>query len=116
MDEYYDDHLNYFSKRLLKLRKEKKVTAREMSLSIGQSKSYIGSLERKHSLPSMSVFFCICDYLKITPKDFFNDEIEFPASFCELLENLKGLDEEQLTNINSIVKGLTRNSPEKTSL
>jgi transcriptional regulator with XRE-family HTH domain len=108
MDDYYKDYLDYFSKRLVKLRKEKGVTARDMSLSIGQGKSYIGALERKHSLPSMSVFFCICDYLKIAPKDFFDDGLEFPGTFCDLLENLKGLDEEQLVNINNIVKGLRK--------
>jgi len=108
MDEYYQDYLKYFSNRLIKLRMAKGVSAREMSLSIGQSKGYIGSLERKHSLPSMSIFFVICEYLNISPKEFFDDGIEFPVVFCELLENLKGLDEEQLSNINSITKGLKR--------
>jgi len=89
----------------------KKVSAREMSLAIGQSKGYIGSLERKHSLPSMTVFFYICDYLGITPKDFFDDGVKFPAIFRELLGNLKDLDEEQLSNINSIAKGLKKNKP-----
>lgn len=111
MDEYYKDYLDYFSKRLVKLRIAKDVSAREMSLSIGQSKSYIGSLERKHSLPSMSVFLQICDYFGIKPKDFFDDEVEFPAIFSELLGNLKGLDEEQLKNINGIAKSLNKNTP-----
>lgn len=110
MDEYYQDYLDFFSQRLDKLRKAKGVSAQEMSLSIGQCRSYIGALERKHSLPSMSVFFQLCDYLKITPKDFFNEEVEFPAIYCELLDNLKGLDEEQLTSMNSIAKGLKKNN------
>ena len=108
MDEYYKDNLDYFSARLVKLRIAKDVPARKMSLDIGQSKGYIGSLEQKHSLPSMSVFFKICEYLGVTPKDFFDDGVEFPAIFSEILENLKGLDEEQLKNINSIAKGLER--------
>ena len=111
MDEYYKDYLDYFSERLAKLRNLKGVSARDMSLSIGQSKGYIGSLERKHSLPSMSLFFQICDYFGITAKEFFDDEVEFPAIYCELLENLKGLDEEQIKNMNSIAKGLRKNKP-----
>lgn len=79
-----------------------------MSLAIGQSKGYIGSLERKHSLPSMTVFLYICEYLGITPKDFFDNDVELPAIIHEILGNLKGLDEEQLKNINSIAKGLNK--------
>jgi transcriptional regulator with XRE-family HTH domain len=109
LDEYYKDHLEYFSDRLAKLRVAKDVSAREMSLAIGQTNSYIGALERKHSLPSMTVFFNICDYFGIKPKEFFDDEVEFPAIFSELIETLKGLDEEQLTNINNIAKGLSKN-------
>ena len=108
MDEYYKDYLDYFSERIVKLRMAKGASAREMSLDIGQSKGYIGALERKHSLPSMSVFFQICEYFGITPKDFFDDTVEFPAIFNEIFENLKGLDEEQLKNINGIAKGLER--------
>lgn len=112
MNEYYQDYLDYFSNRLVKLRMAKDVSAREMSLAIGQSKSYIGALERKHSLPSMTVFFYICEYLGITPKGFFDDEVEFPAIFSEIFNNLKGLDAEQLNNINSIAKGLNKNKQE----
>lgn len=108
LDEYYKDYLNYFSKRLAKLRMEKGVSAREMSLSIGQSAGYIGQMERMHSLPSMSVFFCICDYLRITPKEFFDEGIEVPTIYLELMNNIKNLDREQLLNINNIVKSLAK--------
>ena len=109
MNEYYEDYLKYFSERIVKLRMTKGVSAREMSLAIGQSKGYIGSLEQMKSLPSMSVFLYICDYLGITPKEFFDDGIEHPAIINEILGNLKDLDEEQLTAINGIAKGYKKN-------
>lgn len=49
---------------------QKGVSAREMSLSLGQSTGYINNIENKNSLPSMSVFFYICDYFGISPKEF----------------------------------------------
>ena len=52
---YYDD----FSKRLTQLRQKKGVTARDMSLSLGQSESYINKIENNYSLPSMNGFFYI---------------------------------------------------------
>ncbi len=61
-----------FAKRLAELRIAKNVSAREMSLSIGQSVNYINSIENRKSLPSMRNFFYICEYLGITPAEFFN--------------------------------------------
>ena len=49
-----------FSARLTKLRMAKGVSARDMSLSIGQSAGYINNIENGVNLPSMSVFFYIC--------------------------------------------------------
>ena len=60
-----------FSKRLCELRLEKGVSAREMSLSLGQSASYINRIENGKMLPSMGGFFKICDYFSITPHYFF---------------------------------------------
>ena len=64
-------YVKEFSKRLCELRLEKGVSAREMSLSLGQSASYINRIENGKMLPSMSGFFKICDYLSITPNGFF---------------------------------------------
>jgi len=107
---YGEDYQDYFSSRLTKLRMKKDVSAREMSLAIGQSEGYIAQIERKHNLPSMTVFFYICEYLHIKPNEFFDEDVEFPATYSELLNNLKDLDDEQMKNINSIVKGLKKNA------
>ena len=60
-----------FIARLTQLRLKHGVSARDMSLSLGQNSGYINNIECGKALPSMSVFFYICEYLKITPKDFF---------------------------------------------
>ncbi len=49
-----------FSRRLSQLRTGKGVSARDMSLSIGQNAGYINSIEDGKSLPSMTVFISIC--------------------------------------------------------
>lgn len=49
-----------FSKRLVELRVNKGVSARDMSLSIGKNASYINDVENCKSLPSINVFFHIC--------------------------------------------------------
>jgi transcriptional regulator with XRE-family HTH domain len=61
-----------FAARLTQLRLEKGVSARDMSLSLGQSETYINRIENGKMLPSMTVFFYICDYLGLSPADFFD--------------------------------------------
>ena len=57
----------FFYQRLVQLRQSKGVSAREMSLSIGQSPGYINAIENETCFPSMQAFFYICEYLDITP-------------------------------------------------
>ena len=61
---------NEFIQRLVDLRLKKGVSARDMSLSLGQSAGYINNIENGVNYPSMTVFFYICDYFGISPKDF----------------------------------------------
>lgn len=73
-----------FAARLTALREQKKVSAREMSLALGQNVNYINAIENNKSLPSMEVFFYICDYLGVTPSEFFNTEIVAPTKLRDL--------------------------------
>ncbi len=92
-----------FQERLAKLRNKKGVSARDMSLSIGQNAGYINNIETGKALPSMSGFFYICEYLNISPKDFFDSDSDLPETINNIVENLKKLDDDQLNAINVIV-------------
>ena len=64
MNSYgYDNALR---KRLAQLRVQKGVSAREMSLALGQNTGYISNIESGKTLPSMTGFFYICEYLDIS--------------------------------------------------
>lgn len=96
----------FFYNRLVELRNKKGVSARDMSLSIGQNPGYINGIENRKGLPSLSAFFYICDYLGVTPKEFFDEEVSYPARLEELCENAKALSEEKLILLNTLVKYL----------
>jgi len=91
---------------LSKLRTKKKVSAREMSLSIGQNANYINHIETGVATPSLSGLFYICDYLGITPAEFFDTESEDPAKLSEINGYLKKLDAEQLDIIGRLLKSM----------
>ncbi len=60
--------------RLTRLREEKQVSERKMSLDLGHSTSYIRSITSGRALPSMGEFLYICEYLGVTPMEFFNED------------------------------------------
>ena len=97
-----------FSLRLAKLRTQKGVSARDMSLSMGQNPGYIHNIETGKSMPSLSGFFYICDYLDIAARDFFDDGNEYPEQLRAVFQDMQKLSPEQLQNIHAIVKGLLR--------
>lgn len=65
------DYEAKFAERLNQLRLIAKVSCREMSLALGQSEGYINKIENGKTLPSMQNFFYICNYLDVTPEEFF---------------------------------------------
>jgi len=95
-----------FAHRINELRTHKGVSARDMSLSIGQNAGYINYIENGKALPSMSGFFFICEYLDITPGEFFDDDNASPETLRCLTENLKKLTPDQLHCIARIVEDL----------
>ena len=97
-----------FTKRLAQLRNQKGVSARDMSLSLGQGAGYINNIENKNNLPSMTIFFYICEYLDITPKEFFDFDAQNPKALNNIMSNLKKLSPKQLKNVSNIIDDLTK--------
>lgn len=99
-----------FAARLTELRIQKNVSARAMSLDIGQNQAYINNLENARNFPEMQSFFFICEYLGITPAEFFDSDNKSPEELRELTDNLKKLDKEQLSHVTAIVKAFIKSN------
>ena len=97
-----------FSKRLAQLRLQKGISARDTSLSIGQNPGYINTIENGKSFPTMTNFFYICEYLNITPMEFFDMSSDNPEKLKELTENIKLLNSSQLDVVTMIVNELLK--------
>ncbi len=95
-----------FALRLATLRMQKGVSAREMSLALGMNTSYINSIECGKALPAMKQFFYICEYLEITPAEFFDNRQKHPNRLTGLMDDLQKLDVKELESISAIVKSL----------
>ena len=89
--------------RIAQLRMQKNVSARDMSLSLGQNNSYINQIENKKALPSLQGLFYICEYFGITPQQ------AYPVQLADLVEDMKKLDAASLEHIAAIVKEMVGN-------
>lgn len=96
-----------FSQRLAQLRTSKGISARDMSLSLGQNPGYINTIENGKAFPTMTNFFYICDFLHITPKQFFDTDSKNPEKIQVLTEKLNQLDDNQLDSLTILVTSMT---------
>ena len=56
----------------------------------------------------LSGFFYICEYLGITPSEFFDMEVKNPSKVGAIINNLKKLDDKQLDTIYALVNEIVK--------
>lgn len=92
--------------RISILRTKKGISEYKMSLNLGHSKSYVQSISAGRALPSLSEFLYICEYLGVTPKEFFDEETNDPQLVRELYNISLSLEKEDLEVLLSMAKRL----------
>lgn len=97
---------NYIRDRISEIRTKKNISEYKMSLDLGHSKSYIQSISSGKSLPSLSEFLYICDYLGVTPKEFFDDTVTEPTLVNELYNLTKEMSKEDILVLINTAKRL----------
>ncbi len=98
----------FISKRIATLRNAKGISARAMSLDLGQSSEYINQIENGRSIPSIEGLINICDYFGITLSEFFDTNLLYPIQYKELIKELNKLDSLELQKIIDIIKLITQ--------
>lgn len=101
------DYEIFVSERVANLRQAKGVSARDMSLSIGQNVNYINHIENRKMEPSLSGLIYICDYFGITPQEFFDEGNQHPARLKDFIEDIKLLDENAFIHLSNFIKEIS---------
>lgn len=107
------DYIEFFYNRITQLRLQKGVSARDMSLSLGQSESYINKIENRRTLPSFSGFIYICEYFGITPADFFNSNSNAPHTNNQIAVTSEKLTPTQAEHILALIQDLTQSNEQQ---
>ena len=61
----------FIRNRITELRLKKGVSEYQMSMDLGQNKNYVQAISSGRALPSMKQFLNICEYMEITPFQFY---------------------------------------------
>ena len=86
----------FIQKRLTELRLKKGVSEYKMSIDMGHSKGYIQSITSGRSLPSLSEFIYMCEYLEVTPQEFFDDKCNEPILVNKLISIVSSLPDKDI--------------------
>ena len=100
---------DYIRERITQLRIQRNISEYKMSIDLGHSKSYIQSISSGRALPSMTEFLIICDYLGITPLEFFDTDNKNVLIINEINSLLKTMSNDDLDIVLSIAKRLNNN-------
>ena len=98
--------LQFIRDRISALRTQKNVSEYRMSTDLGHSKSYMQSISSGRAMPSMSEFIYICEYLGVTPKEFFGEDVSSPQLVQRLYQLTKDMPEEDLNILISTAERL----------
>lgn len=108
IEENIEKEKSFIRKRITELRLNANVSEYQMSLELGQNKSYIQSISSGRALPSMAGFLNICDYFNITPSEFFDSELKKPDLIQDINDKLKKFNEEDLKMIDSFIEWINK--------
>ena len=94
--------------RITQLRLKKGVSEYQMSYDLGHSRGYIYNISSGKALPPMKEFFAICDYLGVSPQQFFDESTQNPELIQKALEGMKQLDESDLLMLLGFINRLLK--------
>lgn len=98
---------DYICEKIAGLVSSTDISERKMSHLIGKGDSYITDICNKRALPSMEAFLDICKYFKITPAEFFDNQIINPVIAREVAiecERLSGSDSKRLLELLKVME------------
>ena len=100
-------NMEFVRNRIAFLRTAKNISARELSLRLGQSVGYINHIEIGTSNPSIVMLFYICEELGVTMSEFFEEDNKYPLLVNEILQLSKTLNKSSLESVISVMKNLS---------
>ena len=100
---------SFVQNRYAIIRNAHNISARKLSFELGQSSEYINQIENGKSMPSIEGLFNFRDYFGITLAEFFDQTINYPIEFREIISELNKLDTIEIKTIHDVLVMINKN-------
>ena len=100
----------FIRNRITELRLKKGVSEYQMSMDLGQNKNYVQAISSGRALPSMKQFLNICEYMEITPFQFFDAHENNPQLIKKALDGMRKLSDDDLIMLIGLIGRLNSES------
>ncbi len=100
---------SFIKDRYAKIRSAHKISARKLSLELGQSTEYINQIENGKNMPSVEGLMNFCDYFGMSLGEFFDDQLEYPVEYKNIIKELNKLDSMEVEQIYQLLKLINKN-------
>lgn len=92
------------SERYARIRLAHNISARKLSLELGQSTEYINQIEGGKSMPSIEGLMNFCEYFNISVGEFFDQAVEFPIQYKAIIDELNKMDSMSIALVLDMLK------------
>jgi transcriptional regulator with XRE-family HTH domain len=100
--------IEYVRQKITELRLKRNLSEYQLSYNVGHSKNYVHNIVSGCSQPSVKELLYLIDALGVTPRDFFDETIEFrnPYLSKKIIDGIKEMPDENLEAVLLIVERL----------
>ena len=98
----------FIQNRYAAIRMAHHISARKLSLELGQSSEYINQIENGKCMPSIENLLNFCDYFGITPSEFFDETLKYPVQYKNIIGELNHLSPDDCELILNLLKSMNR--------
>lgn len=95
---------SYVQLKIARIRLAHNISARKLSLELGQSSEYINQIESGRNMPSVEGLINFCDYFGLSVSEFFDERIEFPIEYKAIVDELNKMDSMEINLIYDLLK------------
>ena len=100
--------LDFVRRRITELRIKRDISEYQLSYDLGHSKNYIHNIVTGYSQPSVKELLYLIDALGVTPRDFFDEEIEFqnPQHAKQVMDGIREMPDKDLEAVLLLINRL----------
>lgn len=100
---------DFVRQRITQLRMQRGISEYKMSLDLGHSRSYMQSISSGRMMPSLTEFLYICEYLNVSPRDFFDEGDVDSALIQRAVEGMRELKDQDIIALLGLIDRLREN-------